>query len=156
MIYRLQKKAHRKMFKWISHWGNANLNHSEIHYTSIRTAKIKNPANSSSGEDAKQLQCSYPACRDAKNTICLKTVWQFCKNKINFQIIQQEHSYPKERRYANTYTHTNIYMCIYTHTHINVYWNFLCKDWKQPRHSFSEWMVCEYYRILPRNKKEDW
>ena len=81
------------MFRLICHWGNANLNHSEIHYTSIRTAKIKNPANSSSGEDAKQLQCSYPACRDAKNTICLKTVWQFCTKLNTYHSTQKVHSW---------------------------------------------------------------
>ena len=53
------------MFKLISYQGKVYLNHNEIHNTPIRMAKIKNPTNPSSGENAKQLEWSYIASRNA-------------------------------------------------------------------------------------------
>ena len=49
------KKAHEKIFKTISHRGNANQNHTRDHHTPIRIAKVSNSTTPNAGEDADNL-----------------------------------------------------------------------------------------------------
>jgi hypothetical protein len=74
------------MFSIMSHWRNANQNHSEYHFTPIRMAIIKQKRQITNvGEGVEKLEPFYIAEEWKMVRPLLKTIWQFFR-RINIQL----------------------------------------------------------------------